>query len=208
MHYLNKSVLLPVAALLAISLAGCGKQAVKSEASVAKAPVSSLSPSVSSPASGMQPPSAVSVPVPAFAVCPDPNMVTQNKDQGVWQYQGQYWSLGTTNWGVGDKMEFMEAFITPQGGLDCYYRWPNSNLNQPGSWLWMSVQLNPLATEVVVPYGQHWQNSTKPQGMLCQSRLTQTCAYTIKNVTPSASVPVAPAAPAPVEAPVAAPASS
>ena len=189
MRYLNKTTALPLVALLVASLAGCGKQVVKP---TTKAPTSNINASsmVMPPsAAGVPPPSleSASARTPVIMICPDPSKVLENKGQSLWQDQGLSWSTGVTNWGIGDKLEFMEAFVAKAGGnLNCYYRWPNPNINQPGTWLWMSIQLNPSATEVAVPYGQHWVVNIKPTGLLCTSRLPKTCAFTLQVIDASA----------------------
>jgi hypothetical protein len=121
-------------------------------------------------------------PAPDYYVCPDPKIVASNENKTLWSDQDLIWSIDETRWGMGSSLNFMQALIQDRdNSLFCYYKWPNPNINQPGTWLWMTIRLNPNANQVIHAYGDHWvsmkeQNQT---GLLCESALPQTCAFKI-----------------------------
>lgn len=120
---------------------------------------------------------------PDYYLCPDAQAVMANTTHSIWFNQGLAWSIDQTQWGIGTPLSFMQATIVNQNNsLNCFYRWPNPNPNQPGTSLWMSILLNPEADQVIKPYGQHWHSNDPHKTLSCQSALPQTCAFKLLNV--------------------------
>ena len=108
--------------------------------------------------------------------CPSTAMVKMNQSNpNSFNTEEMIWTIDFQGWKAPDKIGFMQAIINKENNLVCYYQWPNPQ--DQGKKLWMTVQLSPLVTQKIKPFGTYW-NKVKEDMTLCSAGINS-CAFEI-----------------------------